>query len=193
MLSDDQRSRILAGVKPTTSLTITSLASGSASVWVPTPPDVTFEVVTQGVRQACFMDNLWDHWDGVKWIERRGHISRATIKLTIEMMDAKQLETEAYSLYNKLWETEAGLGRGESKIGDYLLFKGCDPPKFMPPYVEDPSFPLLAVIEYYVDYFDTFTLEIPPIEEVGFEIDDGKISLTATWQEKFYLLDAFFE
>jgi len=63
----------------------------------------------------------------------------------------------------------------------------------MPPYVEDPSFPLLAVIEYYVDYFDTFTLEIPPIEEVGLEIDDGKISLTATWQEKFYLLDAIFE
>jgi hypothetical protein len=192
MLSDDQRARILAGLTPTTLLPIKPLASGYESCWVPEPPDVSFEVTSQGVRQACFMDNLWDHFDGFTWIEKRGHISRATIQLTIEMMDTRALEVEAYSLYNKLWGTEAGIGRGESPEGDYLLFKGCDPPKFMPPYVEDPTFPYRAVIEYWVDYFDTFTLEIPPILEVGVVMDELE-TLTITWPETFYLLDAIFE
>lgn len=192
MLSDDQRTRILAGLDPVTALVITPIAKGYETKWVPEPPDVVFQVETEGVRQNGFMDNLWDYFDGVTWIEKRGHISRATIKLTIEIMDARDLELEAYSLYNKLWGTEAGLGRGESAIGDYLMFRGCDPPVFLPPYDEDSGFPLMAVIEYFVDYFDTFTIELPPIEEVGLVANDD-ISLTITWQEKFYRLDALFE
>lgn len=190
MLSDEQRGRIIAGLAGVSTLPLKSLASGYASCWVPEPPDIAFEVTSQGVRQNGFLDLMWDYFDGVIWTEKRGHISRATIQLTIEMMDTRALELEAFNVYNNLWALEAGLHREDSS--DYMLFRGADPPKFMPPYTEDPAFPYRVVIEYFVDYFDTFTALIPPIKEVGFGIND-QITLTATWQEEFYVLDVIFE
>ena len=47
------------------------------------------------------------------------------------------------------------------------------------------------MIEYYVDYFDTVTIEVPPIDEIGLTIGDG-IEQVITWPEKFYTLDAIF-
>ena len=191
MLSETQRDRILDGLGPVTTLTITPIATSNMVNWVPSPPDVLFEVASQGVRQSGFMDLMWDKFDGVTWTEKRGHISRATIKLTIEHMDAKTLEEVTYSIYNQIWLTEAGLERDKYDDGDEILFRGCDPPKFMPPYTEDPTWPFRSVIEYYVDYFDTVTIEVPPIDEIGLTIGDG-IEQVITWPEKFYTLDAIF-
>jgi len=45
------------------------------------------------------------------------------------------------------------------------------------------------VIEYFVDYFDTVTIEVPPIDEIELTIEEG-IDQVITWPEKFYTLDA---
>jgi len=192
MLSKNQRDRIVAGLAPVTTWPITPIATANAVNWVPRPPDVVLEVVTQGVRKQGFMDLMRDSFDGVNWHEWRGHISRATIKLTIEATDARTLESQTYAIYNNIWKYEAGLGREESPEGDYLMFRGCDPPKFLPPYQEDPTWPLRSVIEYFVDYYDTVETIASPIEEIALVADDNLGPLTIRWPEKFYTIDAVF-
>jgi len=48
------------------------------------------------------------------------------------------------------------------------------------------------VIEYFVDYFDTVTIEVPPIDEIELTIEEG-IDQIITWPEHFYTLDAIIE
>lgn len=193
MLSEDQRARIFAGLANVTDLPITPIATSHMIYWVPQPPDVVAEISAQGVRQQGFMDLMRDRYDGVNWYEWHGHISRATVKLTIEVADAKNLEEITYSIYNNLWGYEAGLSREESPEGDYLLFRGSEPPQFMPPYHEDTTWPLRSVIEYYVDYYDTVETIVPPIEEIAIVPDDGLGPFSVTWTEKFYTLDVLFD
>lgn len=166
MLTQAQKDLIQSGI--VTDLPIHQVPTGYLDHWVPQPPDIIMHVPTEGVRQSCFLDCIYDRFDGSVWTEKRGHISRATIALIIEMMDTEDLEAKARQLWESLWKTEAGLNPL-----DHLWFRGCGPPRPMYSYSEDPTFPYRYVIEYFVDYFDTFTVEVPAITSFGVDINEA--------------------
>lgn len=178
VLSSTQRAKILADIAEIASnLSLTVLDERQKIENIDDFPLVQTTFLSEGRRQAYWATMLHEYQYATshEWNTYYGHISQATVSVSIRSLDVDELKTKAYAFHSALWQTGVNW-RMES--ASRIEWRGCEAPKFLPAYldvVERRHDIYSCVIDFFVDYEFSWSQTDPPILTVSLTTDAGNV------------------
>ena len=168
MLTTAQRAKILLDIDAIASdLGITLLSERARIENLTDFPLIQTTFMTEGRRQSLWSSMLHDYQDPVshEWESHFGHFAQATVSISLRTTDVDTIQPKAFAFANALWKQAVNWTfENTSKIE----FRGGEAPRFLPPYlaVDDRTDIYTCVIDIFIDYEFTWTLESNPIKRV---------------------------
>lgn len=167
MLSTSQRSRINDTIAEIAAeLGITVLDERQRIENLDDFPLCQTTFLTEGRRQNLWQDLLYESQNSFShvWTSNYGHFAQATVSVSIRSLDPDELQSKSYAFAIYLWKILSNWHMEDDAIK--MEFRGGENPKFLPPYldtVQQRHDIYTCVIDFFVDYEFSWTVEAPPI------------------------------